>query len=102
MGQNRGKDSPTWKNGATLRNLSARISNGYISFRARVLRTKGNVCGECGKDLTNHCKECGHKPDRHLHHKTKFHLDYHRTYTPDEVIVLCESCHYSQHRKKGL
>ena len=102
MGSLKGKDNPKWKDGATLRNLSSRISNGYMTFRARVLRIKGDRCSLCGISLFECCPHCGHKPDRHMHHITQYHLDYHKQYTLDEIHVLCASCHALQHRKKGL
>lgn len=96
-GKRTGEKSHFWKGGITANHMAIRRHCQYRAFRQMVLRIKGEKCEKCGKNLLEGCPTCTHIPDRHVHHIKPFSQFPEERFSFDNVIVLCNACHVSQH-----
>lgn len=92
--KNSGAGNPNWRNGATRRHYTRRLSEEYLAWRQRVYERDSFTCIACGD--TRGGNLCAH-------HITNFSkvaggTEEHAVYNG---ITLCENCHKEFHAKYG-
>lgn len=92
-----GEKSPTWKGGASVKNLKLRQSGDYREWKRAALELRGGKCQSCGVEQGHVCDCCGTKVTLHVHHVESFARVPERRFDPTNSEVLCPRCHRKQH-----
>jgi len=92
--KNRGAGNPNWRDGATRKNYTRRVSEEYLAWRQRVYERDNFTCIACGDARGGNLR---------AHHITNFSkvaggTEEHAVYNG---VTLCESCHKEFHAKYG-
>lgn len=70
----------------------------WVKFRMLIIAERGLICQKCGKVIA-------HEREAQIHHKIELTLDNVNnpevTLNPDNVLVICHSCHDKIHERFG-
>lgn len=91
MKQLRGENNPNWKDNATERNWSLRLTQPYLRWRWAVLKRDRKSCQICGM----------HKGSLVVHHLDSFMDHPDKRTEMSNGITLCWSCHQAFHSQYG-
>jgi len=91
----RGKDAPNWKGGITAERQAVYSSREWADAVRSVWKRDSAACRKCG------IRKKDHRESRFdIHHIVGFQNKALRT-NPDNLVLLCEPCHYWVHSKSN-
>src|SRR3990167_3825466 len=90
----RGKKHPSWKGGLTPERQRFYSSQAWQRAKGKVWKRDNGTCQECGKKGIGHEWKNG---EFHIHHIIPFADALDLRANPDNLVVLCNSCHWWVH-----
>lgn len=84
-----GSSNPNWKGGCSSERQRLYAGSAWRKLR-RIVLARDRICTSCGDTTT-----------RHLHHVKPWATHPELRFDPDNVVLLCRTCHHDAHRKEA-